>query len=253
MWLCPTAIGPYYKYRRVSEPVKNNPRLNAHVGNLIHTSLQLPRQRTNLERVMGLRAHIDNSVEAWADAARRHKYRQDFVYQRTIDTFQNVLECKTAANTAAATISSLYEPLIKRDPHSSPVGPVWAILCDAVRTLGGNNDLTQRLVDLLISISELPDVTDDHGNPIFAEWQSRGGYWRILPGFGWIFKEHAMGKSTICSCAQSMSARPLTANQLYEQTSTTKRRWKTTGIVRPYLCSTLLPSPPSTSIGVRTR
>ncbi len=51
---------------------------------------------------------------------------------------------------------------------------------------------------------------------------------------------------------QSTSARSLTGNLFYEQTSSPKTRWKATGLIRPYLCLTLRPLAPCTSLVVRT-
>lgn len=110
-------------------------------------------------------AYIRESIKAWPDDAHRCKYYQDSEH-RTVDTFQSVFEGKTPLNAAAGIISSLYEPLIKREPYSSPVMVVWGILCSAAQALGGNSELAERLVDLLKSIAELPDVTDECGNAI---------------------------------------------------------------------------------------
>ena len=141
------------------------------------------------------------SIEEWADAARQSKYRQTTEHQLAIDTFQNLLDGNTAPNTAASIISSLYDPLIKYDP--SPVATLWGILCDAIRALGHNKELSERLVGLLNSISQLPDVTDEHGNAITAEWKSAGVYWRDLPQLSIMMSEYAIGKSRICRVTQS--------------------------------------------------
>lgn len=163
-------------------------------------------------------AHIRESITAWADAAHTSNYYQDFEH-RTVDTFQSVLEGKTPSNAAAGTVSSLYGPLIKRDSQSCPVGEVWVIFCHAARAVGGNSDLTERLVDLLNSIAELPDVTDEHGNAIFPEWKSYGGYWGKLPSFAATFRDYGTCKSTTCNFTQGTGARLLTRNQIREQMS----------------------------------
>lgn len=152
-------------------------------------------------------------VEAWANAARRDKYRQNSEHQRAIDTFQGLLEGNITPNTAAGTLSSLYEPSIRRSSNPSPVVTLWGILCDAVRALGGNKELSERLVDLLDSISQLPDVTDEHGNAITPEWKSAGVYWRDLPELAMMFREYAIGKSSICGVT-SKYERSITGRQL---------------------------------------
>ena len=137
------------------------------------------------------------SLKAWADSARRDKYNQDAAHQCAIDTLQSLLDGTINSDTAAGTISSLYEPLIKPlCPKVSPVATLWAIFCDAVRALGGNQELAARLIDLLDSISSLPDVRNEYGNAITPSW-GRAVYWRDLPEFAVMFREYGIGKSSI--------------------------------------------------------
>lgn len=137
------------------------------------------------------------SVESWANAVRQAKWRQNFEHQCAIDTIQELLNGDISPNTAAGAISSLYEPLIKKNLNPSPVATLWGVFCDAARTLGGSKKLSERLLDLLDSISELPDVTDKHGNAITPQWEGAGVYWRDLPEFAIMFREYAIGKSSI--------------------------------------------------------
>ncbi len=134
------------------------------------------------------------SIDTWAEAARRDKYRQAAEHQRAIDTLQSLLEGKIDSDSAAGTIASTYEPLLKRGLKPSPVATLWVLICDAVRTLGGNRDIAERQVGLLNSISKLPDVTDEHGKAVTPEWSSAGVYWRDLPELAMMFREYAIGK-----------------------------------------------------------
>ena len=134
------------------------------------------------------------SIEAWANASRGGKYHQDAEHQRAINTLQILLEGKLDPDSAARTIASLYEPLLKRGLRTSPVATLWAIICDAARALGGNREISERQVDLLNSISKLPDVTDKHGKAITPVWSSAGRYWRDLPELAMMFREYAIGK-----------------------------------------------------------
>lgn len=140
------------------------------------------------------------SIAQWADAARRDKYHQDAEHQRAIDTLQTLLEGKTDADSAATTIGSIYEPLLKRDLKPSPVATLWGILCDAARALCGDREIAVRQVGILNSISKLPDVTDQHGKVITPAWSSAGVYWRDLPELAMMFREYAMGKSRTFCC-----------------------------------------------------
>lgn len=58
--------------------------------------------------------------------------------------------------------------------------------------------MSERLVDLLNSISQLPDVKNAQGNPMTPAWSSAGVYWRDLPEFTMIFREYGVGKSSNC-------------------------------------------------------
>lgn len=138
-----------------------------------------------------------NIVEAWANAARQPTYRQAAEHQRTIDIIQGLLQAKTEPEPAASAIATTFEPLMLKKGAmnpSSPVATLWAILCDAVRALGGHEELTARLVGLLNAISQRPDVTDERGHVVTNEW-SQGVYWRDLPELAMIFRDYAIGKS----------------------------------------------------------
>ena len=134
------------------------------------------------------------SIGEWADAARRDQYRQGSEHQRAIDTLQSLLEGKTDADSAAGTIASVYEPLLKQNLAPSPVATLWGIFCDAARALGGEKEISERLVGILNSISKLPDVTDQHDKAITPAWSSAGVYWRDLPELTMMFREYAIGK-----------------------------------------------------------
>lgn len=143
------------------------------------------------------------SVKAWADQKRSSKNQQDPENQRMIDAFQRLLEGQSTPEAAARSIAAICEPLIKRDPSNLRNGAVWGILCDAVRTLGGSNEVNERLVDLLSSMTKLPDVTDGHGNAIKHEWGGR--YWTDLPMFALRFREYGIGTSGISTRAETLS------------------------------------------------
>lgn len=133
------------------------------------------------------------SVEAWADNARRDKYRQDLEHQRAIDTVKLLLQGETDSDSAAGTIASIYNPLVKHGPKPSLIATLWDIVCDAVRALGGDRDFAELLVSLLNSISKLPDVIDEHGSAITSV---REVYWRDLPELAIMFREYGIGKSS---------------------------------------------------------
>ena len=135
------------------------------------------------------------SIQVWADAARQDKYRQDPEHQAAIAAIKSVLEGTKTSDDAARTIAGLYNPLLADHPQVSPVATLWVVICEAARLLGGDNELADRLVRLVNSLSKLPDVIDKHGKAVSAPWKSAGSYWKDLPEFAMIFREYGIGKT----------------------------------------------------------
>ena len=135
------------------------------------------------------------SIEAWADTICQSPLRQDIERQRAIDTLKAVFEGREGPDSTASTISLIYEPQLKRGFRISPVTEFWGMICCAAKILGGNREIDKRLIDLLNSISKLPDVTDKNGNAINPGSGNPGVYWRSLPGFAIMFREYAIGIS----------------------------------------------------------
>ena len=170
------------------------------------------------------------SVKAWAIAASQDLSCQESEHQPAIHTFQRLLEGKINPETAALEIASLYEPLIKRCIDSWAVDTLWGILCGAVRALGGNQELNERLINLLNSLSQLPNVTDEQGNAITPAWSDAGVYWRDLPELAIMFKDYGMGKPN-----NLWTFRAEHNNLLHEQTSSlkTKKIRNAAGLIMP--------------------
>jgi hypothetical protein len=102
-----------------------------------------------------------------------------------IDASQSLLEGNSTPEAATRSIAAICESLIKLDPSNLHNGAVFDILCDAVRALGGSTEVKERLIDLLNSMRELPEVTDEHGNVLKHEWGGR--YWTDLPTLALTF------------------------------------------------------------------
>lgn len=77
-------------------------------------------------------------IKAWADAARKSRYRQGVAPQRAIDTLAMLFEGKEDPGRAATIIASLYDPLLKQGFTVSPVFELWSAMCGAIRMLGGD-------------------------------------------------------------------------------------------------------------------
>lgn len=71
------------------------------------------------------------------------------------------------------------------------------MICEAATILGGNQEIDERLISLLNSISSLPDVIDENGNAVKAgPCGNYGMYWKDLPSLVIMFREYAVGMST---------------------------------------------------------
>lgn len=129
------------------------------------------------------------SIQDWADKAREDIWRRNQADQDAIDILAAYLSGHLDTERAAQDITSVYETLIRTvmtDTH----GPgLWSILCDAIRGLCGEEEIRLRLVALIEAIAKLPDVVDEHDNPI-KDWG--GVYWRDLPRWGMMFREYGI-------------------------------------------------------------
>ena len=81
------------------------------------------------------------SVETWADAACQGQYHQSAEHQRAIGTIQSVLEGNLESDSAAGTIASTYEPLLKHGFKTSPIATLWGMICDVARSQGATEKL----------------------------------------------------------------------------------------------------------------
>ena len=139
------------------------------------------------------------STEAWIDAARKSENHQKAEYQRTIDILESVFEGNRDPDSAACQLNTIYEPLLKENHKDSPVNQLWGIVCDAIRILGANTIIDERLINLLNALTKLPDVTDQSSQPVAGGNGVDGVYWKDLPNLAVIFREYAIGKSDLHS------------------------------------------------------
>ena len=137
------------------------------------------------------------SVESWAHTARHYDYRQRAEHQSAIETIVTLLQGHIDPESAADTIASSYEPLLKQGLNPSPVATLWDIICDAAQVLRNQKEIAASLVSLLNSISALEDITDDHGIAMTLPGNRAGVHWRDLPELTMIFRESAMGKHPV--------------------------------------------------------
>jgi hypothetical protein len=136
---------------------------------------------------------MSTAVSAWVDKARQsiEKWTKDAIVKEeeylVISALESLLYGRLSEVATARRINEILAPrLISR--LRAGVGWLWGVLAGATRHLGASH--TQQLVDLLIAIKQLPDITDDAGYVV-----TYGGkvIWRQMPDWGWIFFEHGIG------------------------------------------------------------
>ena len=187
------------------------------------------------------------SIETWADAALQGQYHQSAEHQRAIGTVQAVLERTLESDSAAVTIASTYETLLKSGFKTSPVATLWGMICDVARSLGGNREITERQIALLNYISKLSDVLDGEGKAITL-WKSGGVYWRDLPELAMMLREYAIGRLRTLSSRMGLVV-PFTADKYgcVRQILNPWTNWtKTNAMLRQRRYSTPPPSAPCT-------
>ena len=70
---------------------------------------------------------------------------------------------------------------------------LWNIVYDAIDQLGSPVNNLERIVRMIITISKLPDVVDEHGETIKSTMNEQI-FWRDLPSFAFYFREVALCK-----------------------------------------------------------
>ena len=129
------------------------------------------------------------SIQSWAAKARSSKEHQSPESRELIGVFQKLLMNEVTPEETAQGIAAITEPLIRANPSSTRIGSVWDVLCDAVRDLGGDLQISKDLVNLVLALKNI-EVKDDHGNVIK---HGPSEYWSHLPMFALTFREYGIG------------------------------------------------------------
>lgn len=144
------------------------------------------------------------SIESWAADARQNPYSKVWQQQRAIDTLEALFQGKRDPDRVATTIASLYDLMLKQGFTLSPVYQLWTMICEATRELGSDREIDIHLIELLNSVSKLPDVTDKTGKAIGPGKGVSGVYWKDLPGLAIMLREYAFGMFSTSYCAVFM-------------------------------------------------
>jgi hypothetical protein len=136
---------------------------------------------------------MSTTVSAWIDKERQStdKWAKDPVDKEeirlVISALESLLNVQLSGSATATLINEILAPRLISGQRAG-VGWLWGKLAEATRHLGATH--TQQLVDLLIAIKQLPDITNDAGRMV-----TYGGkvIWRQMPDWGWVFFEHGLG------------------------------------------------------------
>ncbi|KAI1214218.1 uncharacterized protein F4807DRAFT_407106 [Annulohypoxylon truncatum] len=128
------------------------------------------------------------SIQDWATEARSSTEYQSPEKQRLIDVYQALLENKLTPEESAHGISTILEPLIKRNPDDVHIASVWGLFCGIVRHVGGDQAASKRLIELLDYLAKI-EVKDDHGNDLKY---GAAKFWTNLPSFALMFREYGI-------------------------------------------------------------
>jgi hypothetical protein len=132
-------------------------------------------------------------VSTWVEQARESidKWTKDPINKEekhlVITAIESLLHDQFSGAATATRINEILAPRLISGLRAG-VGWLWGVLASATRHLGATH--TQQLVDLLIAIKQLPDITNNAGYVV-----TYGGkvIWREMPDWGWVFFEHGLG------------------------------------------------------------
>lgn len=138
---------------------------------------------------------IMTSAPVWATSARerrkRHPRNINDVNEDidAIDAIELFLTGGLSTRETARWIADVYEPCL-RTRQRNDIATLWAIICQAARSIDGS--AATQLAELVIALRNQPDVISNYGKVVeFGHWV----YWRELPKFGQMFREHGFGES----------------------------------------------------------
>ncbi|KAL8871285.1 MAG: hypothetical protein Q9174_002852 [Haloplaca sp. 1 TL-2023] len=131
----------------------------------------------------------DTSVEQWRNTALLHPQWKRPEEQTAINIICDLLLARTTPQLAATSITSAYEARVRSsDPG---LWYLWTAFCDAIHHVGHKIDHLSLLAKMVRSISKVPDVLDENGDPIKQNTRAQI-FWRDLPSFAYCFSESAL-------------------------------------------------------------
>lgn len=139
------------------------------------------------------------SPQEWAaDLRQGTRLRQITDKTATIDIISAVYTNSITIASASERLAAMWAPSIQqwhlgRDTNDFPLDSLWTVIALSIRSLGHNVEALQRLADMLINLSEQPDVRD-HANEVICWMTDRPElFWKDLPELTFWLRETAFG------------------------------------------------------------
>ncbi|KKY23413.1 hypothetical protein UCDDS831_g03144 [Diplodia seriata] len=126
-------------------------------------------------------------ADAWAEQMLT-AYPNSPADRDVVETLRSLLQRKILPQQAAESLTSAYDPLIRSGKTDTE--NLWGVYCAAIASLGHDVSSRGLLVSALLSISRLPDIVDDKGQPVM---QNRQIFWRDVPDFAFWMSEGPAG------------------------------------------------------------
>lgn len=141
------------------------------------------------------------STAAWFDDTDVFEDHQILLHteesRQAVPVLQGLLQGDAEPAAAAASLAGICGSRVAAGRSGDIMAPqgVWKVFCGAVDHFGGDARLRDRLVALLLHLSEI-DVLDGAGAPVRSR-MNQDTFWRQLPGYSLAFRDEMTGEFLI--------------------------------------------------------
>ena len=127
-------------------------------------------------------------ADKWLTQIQTNQHLQEPEPQAVTKIIHDVAVHQISPSEAAKSISSDYKSAFK---PKCTLWSLWTIIIDAIRNLGGDEDVSKQFAQTLLHLSNLPDVLDENGQALKVN--SGRKIWSDLPDFSFYFFEQGLG------------------------------------------------------------
>ncbi|GAB7354879.1 hypothetical protein MBLNU459_g5520t1 [Dothideomycetes sp. NU459] len=138
------------------------------------------------------------SPQAWAAETRQDEFTPKTEEARlTIGTVAAVFENSITPTSAAQKLATIWKgPLLrsKKETGTFPTYILWTIIAKSIPALGGDRPGLHRLVSMILSLSDQPDVLDEDGVAVRQSTVPDLVFWKDLPTFQHYLRDYAFNE-----------------------------------------------------------